>query len=104
MRGYGPGPMEPVETAAMAGVVLLVVPVLALRWFHTDELRRPGRQLMIGVVPGVVGAAIALLPRLDLVRDSLDAVVVSLLVVVVAVLVIALVVLRSGTPSEHSDP
>jgi hypothetical protein len=59
---------------------------------------------MIGVVPGVVGAAIALLPRLDLVRDSLDAVVVSLLVVVVAVLVIALVVLRSGTPSEHSDP
>jgi hypothetical protein len=52
----------------------------------------------------VVGAAIALLPRLDLVRDSLDAVVVSLLVVVVAVLVIALVVLRSGTPSEHSDP
>jgi hypothetical protein len=38
------------------------------------------------------------------VRDSLDAVVVSLLVVVVAVLVIALVVLRSGTPSEHSDP
>jgi hypothetical protein len=103
MRGYGPGPMEPVETAAMAGVVLLVVPFLALRWFRTDELRRPGRQLMIGVVPGVVGAAIALLPRLDLVRDSLDAVVVSLLVVV-AVLVLALVLLRVGTQSEHSDP
>ena len=107
MRGYGPGPMEPVETAVMSGVVLLVVPLLALRWFRTDELRRPGRQLMIGVVPGVVGAAVALLPRLDLVRDSLDAVVVSLLVVVVAVLVITLVVIRSGTqsePSEHSDP
>ena len=88
----------------MAGVVLLVVPLLALRWFGTEELRRPGRQLMIGVVPGVVGAAIALLPRLDLVRDSLDAVVVSLLVVAVAVLVIALVILRTGTPSEHSDP
>ena len=96
--------MEPVETAAMAGVVLLVVPLVALRWFGTDELRRPGRQLMIGVVPGVVGAAIALLPRLDLVRDSLDAVVVSLLVVAVAVLVIALVLLRTGTHSEHSDP
>ena len=96
--------MESVETAAMAGVVLLVVPLVALRWFGTDELRRPGRQLMIGVVPGVVGAAIALLPRLDLVRDSLDAVVVSLLVVGVAVLVIALVILRTGTQSEHSDP
>ena len=96
--------MEPVETAAMAGVVLLVVPLVALRWFGTDELRRPGRQLMIGVVPGVVGAAIALLPRLDLVRDSLDAVVVSLLVVGVAVLVIALVILRTGAHSEPSDP
>jgi len=88
----------------MAGVVLLVVPLVALRWFPTDELRRPGLQLMIGVVPGVVGAAIALLPRLDLVPDSLDAVVVSLLVVVVAVLVIVLVVRGSGAPSEHSDP
>jgi len=96
--------MEPVETAAMAGVVLLIVPLVALRWFGTDELRRPGRQLMIGVVPGVVGAAIALLPRLDLVRDSLDAVVVSLLVVAVAVLVIALVILRTGAHSEPSDP
>ena len=88
----------------MAGVVLLVVPLVALRWFHTDELRRPGLQLMIGVVPGVVGAAIALLPRLDLVRDSLDAVVVSLLVVVVLALALVLVVFRSGAQSEHSDP
>ena len=96
--------MEPVETAAMAWVVLLVVPLVALRWFGIDELRKPGRQLMIGVVPGVVAAAIALLPRLDLVRDSLDAVVVSLLVVAVAVLVIILVILRTGTQSEHSDP
>jgi hypothetical protein len=96
--------MEPVETAAMAGVVLLVVPLVALRWFGTDELRRPGPQLLIGVVPGVVGAAIALLPRLDLVRDSLDAVVVSLLVVVVLALALVLVYFRSGAPSEHSDP
>ena len=95
--------MEPVETAAMAGVVLLVVPLVALRWFATDELRRPGRQLLIGVVPGVVGAAIALLPRLDLVRDSLDAVVVSLLVAAVAALAVALVVFRARTQSEHSD-
>jgi hypothetical protein len=87
----------------MAGVVLVVVPIVALRWFHTDELRRPGRQLLIGVVPGVVGAAIALLPRLDLVRDSLDAVIVSLLVVAVAVLVLVVVLLRTGAPSEHSD-
>jgi hypothetical protein len=87
----------------MAGVVLLVVPIVALRWFHTDELRRPGRQLLIGVVPGVVGAAIALLPRLDLLRDSLDAVIASLLVVVVAVLVLVVVLLRTGAPSEHSD-
>jgi hypothetical protein len=87
----------------MAGVVLLVVPIVALRWFHTDELRRPGRQLLIGVVPGVVGAAIALLPRLDLLRDSLDAVIASLLVVVVAVLVLVIVLLRTGAPSEHSD-
>lgn len=95
--------MEPVETAAMAGVVLLVVPLVALRWFATDELRRPARQLLIGVVPGVVGAAIALLPRLDLVRDSLDAVVLSLLVVLVVALAVLLVYLRAGTPSEHSD-
>jgi hypothetical protein len=52
----------------------------------------------------VVAAAIDLLPRLDLVRDSLDAVVVSLLVVAVAVLVIILVIMRTGTQSEHSDP
>ena len=94
--------MEPVETAAMAGVVLLVVPLVALRWFGTDELRRPGRQLLIGVVPGVVGAAIALLPRLDLLRDSLDAVVLSLMVVAVAVLVIVLVRF-GGAPSERRD-
>jgi di/tricarboxylate transporter len=87
----------------MAGVVLVVVPIVALRWFHTDELRRPGRQLLIGVVPGVVGAAIALLPRLDLVRDSLDAVIVSLLVVAVGVLVLVVVLVRTGAPSEHSD-
>jgi hypothetical protein len=95
--------MEPVETAAMAGVVLLLVPLLALRWFRTDELRRPGRQLLVGVVPGVAGAAIALLPRLDLVRDSLDAVVVSLLVATVAVLVGVMVYMRAGASSEHSD-
>ncbi len=96
--------MEPIETAAMAGVVLLVVPVLALRWSATDQLRRPGRQLLIGVVPGVVGAAIALLPRLDLLRDSLDAVVLSLLVVVGAGAVVLLVVRAGTAPSEHSDP
>lgn len=95
--------MEPVETAAMAGVVLLVVPLVALRWFATDDLRRPGRQLLIGVVPGVVGAAIALLPRLDLLEDSLDAVVVSLLVVVILALALLLVYFRTGTQSEHSD-
>jgi hypothetical protein len=87
----------------MAGVVLLVVPLVALRWSRTDDLRRPGRQVLIGVVPGVVGAAIALLPRLDLVRDSLDAVIISLLVVV-AVVVLVVVLLRIGAPSERSDP
>jgi hypothetical protein len=95
--------VEHVETAAMAGVVLLVVPIVALRWSHTDDLRRPGRQLLIGVVPGVVGAAIALLPRLDLVRDSLDAAIVWLLVVVVALLVVVVVLVRTAASSERSD-
>jgi hypothetical protein len=87
----------------MSGMVLLVVPFVALRWSPTAQLRRPGRQLMIGVVPGVVGAAIALLPRLDLLRDSLDVVVVSVLVVGVALVGLVVLVRTGRAHSEHFD-
>ncbi|HZB71380.1 MAG TPA: hypothetical protein VE395_04550 [Acidimicrobiales bacterium] len=94
--------MEPIEVAVMAAVVLLLVPVLALRWSGGGQLRRPGRQLAIGVLPGVGGALIALLPRFDLLRDSLETAALPLSALVLAVLVVLLV--RSiRTEPEHYD-
>jgi hypothetical protein len=94
--------VEPIEVAVMSAVVLLLVPVLALRWSGGGQLRRPGRQLAIGVLPGVGGALIALLPRFDLLRDSLEAAALPLSALVLAVLVVLLV--RSlRTEPEHYD-
>jgi hypothetical protein len=94
--------VEPIEVAILAAVVLLVVPIVALRWSGGGQLRRPGRQLAIGVLPGVGGALIALLPRFDLLRDSLEAAALPLGVVVIGALVVLLV--RSiRTEPEHYD-
>ena len=88
--------------AAMTAVVLLVVPFVAHRWSSGGRLRATGPQLAIGVVPGVVGAAIALLPRLDLVRDSYEVLLLPFLAVAVAVLAF-FVVLRLGRAQPEHD-
>jgi hypothetical protein len=88
--------------AGMTAVVLLVVPFAAHRWYAGGRRRNTGSQLAIGIVPGVVGAAIALLPRLDLVRDSFELVVLPFLAVAIGVLAY-FVVLRLGRAQPEHD-
>jgi hypothetical protein len=94
--------VEPIEMAGMTAAVLLVVPFVAHRWSSGGRLRNTGPQLAIGIIPGVVGAAIALLPRLDLVRDSFEVVVLPFLGVAVAVLAF-FVVMRLGRAQPEHD-
>jgi len=88
--------------AGMTAAVLLVVPFVAHRWSSSGRLRNAGPQLAIGIVPGLVGAAIALLPRLDLVRDSFEVVVLPFVAVAVGVLAFV-VVLRLGRAQPEHD-
>jgi hypothetical protein len=88
--------------AGMTAAVLLVVPFVAHRWSSGGRLRHAGPQLAIGIVPGVVGAAIALLPRLDLVRDSFEVVLLPLVAVAIGVLAF-FVVFRLGRAQPEHD-
>jgi hypothetical protein len=87
--------VEPIEMAGMTAAVLLVVPLVAHRWSSGGRLRDTRSQLAIGIVPGLVGAAIALLPRLDLVRDSYEVVLLPMMAVAIGVLAF-FIVLRVG--------
>lgn len=87
--------------AGMTAAVLLFVPFVARRWSSGGRLRNTGPQLAIGIVPGVVGAAIALLPRLDLVRDSFEVVVLPLMAVAIGVLAFSLVLRLGRAQPEH---
>ena len=87
--------------AGMTAAVLLVVPFAAHRWSAGGRLRDARSQLAIGVVPGLVGAAIALLPRLDLVRDSYELLVLPLMAGTIGVLAFFVVLRLGRAQPEH---
>jgi hypothetical protein len=93
--------VEPIEMAGMTAAVLVVVPFVAHRWSSGGRLRNAGPQLAIGIVPGLVGAAIALLPRLDLVGDSYEFLLLPLLAVAIGVLAFYLVLRLGRAQPEH---
>lgn len=78
--------MQDLELYGLVAVVVLGLSALAVRWLGAEQLRSPRLQVMLGIVPGLLGALLILVPKIDVVPDPLEGAVLLLPVLVVVAL------------------
>ena len=62
--------MQAFELVLIAAAILVVSAVLAADYRHRSGTDRHLPKLMLGIVPGLVGAVLILAPRVDLIPDQ----------------------------------
>lgn len=64
--------VQALQLVLIASVILLAVAVLAVQHRRITVADRPWPRLLLGVVPGVIGAVVILVSRTDLVPDEFE--------------------------------
>jgi hypothetical protein len=81
--------VERVELVVFGGIILVAVPLLLARQPAIGR-RSPRLQVAVAIVPGFLGASLALVPRSDVVSDSAEGVLLPGVAVVVVLTLLTL--------------
>ncbi|CAN5492119.1 hypothetical protein BH20CHL7_BH20CHL7_15040 [soil metagenome] len=64
--------MQAVQLLLISAGLLLAVAIVAARFHALELVEHRGRKVLLGIVPGVIGAIMILVGRLDVIPDEIE--------------------------------